>query len=75
MGSASRLGSKAGDEEDNEGDFMETPGGERKRGMDFNTTPAASTRAKRTRASAGATKGAPLTLRDQEKVRDFTPHP
>ncbi|KDQ34197.1 hypothetical protein PLEOSDRAFT_47891 [Pleurotus ostreatus PC15] len=49
---------------------METPGGDRKRGMDFNTTPAASTRAKRTRASAGATKGAPLTLRDQEKQID-----
>ncbi|KAG9225605.1 hypothetical protein CCMSSC00406_0003108 [Pleurotus cornucopiae] len=43
---------------------------ERERGMDFNTTPTASTRAKRTRANAGATKGAPLTLRDQEKQID-----
>ncbi|KAJ8519236.1 hypothetical protein ONZ45_g3793 [Pleurotus djamor] len=71
VGSLSRRGSNIGlADGDEENDFMDTPGVERKRGMDFNTTtPAAqSTRAKRTRPSA--TKGAPLTLRDQEKHID-----
>lgn len=55
-----------GDDGLGDGDVLDTPGAEKKRWPDAPETPGAVSRSKRTK---GDGKGAPLTLRDQEKVR------
>src|ERR1700691_2799800 len=61
------IGSLPNHEED--GDLLNTPGGEGQWGEGVDTPIA--TRVKRTRSSVTGSKGSNLTLRDQEKVRPF----
>ncbi|PPQ92088.1 hypothetical protein CVT25_008269 [Psilocybe cyanescens] len=60
------------DGEDGDGDVLDTPGAEKKRWSDAPETPGAVSRSKRTKGGGSSAngKGAPLTLRDQEKHID-----